>query len=379
MKILTCFVAMLSWVVPTLLAQAGQAVPVGKVVTITGLVLIRPNSSDTSRKVHALKPNEPLYEGDVINTSSTGNAKLLLADRSIIDVTGGSMFHLKSLKGDGPDRQVELSLPFGQARAAVTQPISAKGRYRVRSRAATMGVRGTEFVIQTPLSEPSSQSLSDSGSSQPNTTVTVLQGKVAVTPDAPSRNQSAMSSTQVLTAGTVASISTATATSAGSSNSQQATVQLSPISGITNDRAREVRISDRTALQAITLDPSSSSRESRSTRETEASRTAATITSSSTSRTPSSSTADTSASSSVESGSSTEAILQGTLIAPPAEVAQFSAPEAVIAQATGTGPSRKGEAFAGTIEVTDATSAVPAPLQQVGGGTRRISITVHPR
>jgi hypothetical protein len=71
------------------------------------------------------------------------------------------------LDNQGPDRQVELQMTSGTIRGAVVQKITGGGSFHLKTKSATMGVRGTEFVAQ-------------SSSSDGATKITCLQGEVSV-------------------------------------------------------------------------------------------------------------------------------------------------------------------------------------------------------
>ena len=59
--------------------------------------------------------------------------------------------------GKGPDRKVDLTMMYGTARTAVTQPVHPKnGKFYFRTKTATMGVRGTMFVVSATIGESTS-------------------------------------------------------------------------------------------------------------------------------------------------------------------------------------------------------------------------------
>ncbi len=148
----------------------------GEVVTVKGTVLLR-QESEASKGPLALKPGNNVYAGDVINTGNDGAVKILMKDKSIVDLGGSALFKVASYKPkSGADREVELDMAFGKMRVAVSKKLQGAGKFQVKTRAATMGVRGTEFVVASDL-ETSSGSEKQA---PPKTSVTVLQGKVDV-------------------------------------------------------------------------------------------------------------------------------------------------------------------------------------------------------
>ena len=155
---------------------------IGHVVSSQGGALIR-SERPGGKPMRVAKSGEPVYVGDTINTASSGAVKLLLTDKTIIDIGASALFNVKKVEGGGPGRKIEVGLPYGTARAAVAKPVGPGGSFNMRSSAATMGVRGTEFVVQSPLVDPKQVSGNPNASSMagaPKTTVTVLQGLVAV-------------------------------------------------------------------------------------------------------------------------------------------------------------------------------------------------------
>lgn len=186
---------------PSLYADGGRNLA-GEVVSTAGTVFVRPDVRDASWKPTPAKPGDKVYANDVINTSSNGSIKLLLKDKTIIDLGPSALFKVDKFEpGTGTDRQAELSMMYGTVRGAVTQKITGNGKFRLRTPTATMGVRGTEFVVATQApSNMQAMSQAISGKSvapappapgakgqppAPNaapvqTQITVLQGKVDV-------------------------------------------------------------------------------------------------------------------------------------------------------------------------------------------------------
>ncbi|MBU6153591.1 MAG: FecR domain-containing protein [Bdellovibrionales bacterium] len=168
-------------------AQAGTEV--GKVVSLTGKVMARIESRNARgaavSKVRFLKPADPIFHEDVINTDSNGSVKILFKDQSIMDLGQSSLFKVEEFvhQGKPEDRKVEMSLSYGKIRAAINQKVGPLGRFKIRTRAATMGVRGTEFYVTSEIdSETGNGGGSASGQSVPQTKIVVTEGKVEVQP-----------------------------------------------------------------------------------------------------------------------------------------------------------------------------------------------------
>lgn len=125
----------------------------GKAVTVTGQVYAR--NPEAGGQIRQLKVGDPIHKGEIINTASGASVKLLMTDRSIMDLGGSTLFSVDQYKVKGADsmkeRQVQFSVDYGKIRASVNEKLSAKGNFRIKTKSATMGVRGTEFVVLSDL------------------------------------------------------------------------------------------------------------------------------------------------------------------------------------------------------------------------------------
>lgn len=172
--------------------------PIGEISNIEGVVLIRKDNQSGKTQVTPAKVGSPVSEGDIINTASDGKVKILLADKSILDLGPSTLFKVSVFKkNQGPDRQVDLDISYGSIRSAIAQKITGEGRFKVKTPTATMGVRGTEFVVHSEIGDlktyghlkvQPSQSI-ERQKNEIKTQITVLQGLVAVTPQT-NRSQS---------------------------------------------------------------------------------------------------------------------------------------------------------------------------------------------
>jgi len=164
---------------------------VGKVVSVSGKVMARVESKGSSRRrlpqVRYLKPSDAIYLEDVINTDSNGSVKILFEDQSIMDLGQSSLFKVEHYenKGKSEDRKVEMSLSYGKIRAAINQKIGTLGKFKIKTRAATMGVRGTEFYVMSDIESnvvgKESRAASSAETSEvPQTKIVVTEGKVEV-------------------------------------------------------------------------------------------------------------------------------------------------------------------------------------------------------
>jgi len=176
----------------------------GTVVNISGKVLVRNENAGAQDKMKALKAGDSFAEGTIINTGSNGSAKLLMSDKTIMDIGPSTLFKVDEyeLKNkDYSNRKVEVSMDYGKVRASVNRKISERGKFRFKTKAATMGVRGTEFIVasdiadldlsaekEAPKEEKAVKTSTDKSQTkqekkadkQPKTQITVVSGKVAV-------------------------------------------------------------------------------------------------------------------------------------------------------------------------------------------------------
>ncbi len=148
---------------------------VGQAVSVSGKVLVR-NEKATNAQMSFLKPGDKFGESTIINTGSNGAVKLLMTDKTIVDLGPSSLFKVTEYKlNQGSDRKVDVSLDYGQIRASVNQPVAEKGKFTIRTKAATMGVRGTEFVVSAALPPKAGEPVPST-----QTQVTVIKGRVDV-------------------------------------------------------------------------------------------------------------------------------------------------------------------------------------------------------
>lgn len=183
---------------PSAWAEATANAPAGDIVSVSGTVLLRSDAvSGSQAKMRTAKAGDVIFTQDVINTGSDGRIKVLMKDKSIIDLGPSALFKVDNFKGKtgAADREVDVSMVYGTMRAAVTQKLEGKGKFKVKTPSATMGVRGTEFVVKSEIHDmkdvnkllknssgtlPPASLASKDASSKASTQVSVLQGKVDV-------------------------------------------------------------------------------------------------------------------------------------------------------------------------------------------------------
>jgi hypothetical protein len=180
-------------------AETAESSVAGDVVSVSGTVLLRSDANGaSSAKMRTAKSGDVIYIQDVINTGSDGRIKVLMKDKSIIDLGPSALFRVDDFKGKkgASDREVEVSMVYGTMRAAVTQKLEGKGKFKVKTPSATMGVRGTEFVVKSEVSDlkeankllrnssgtlpPAAIASTKDATAKGSTEISVLQGKVDV-------------------------------------------------------------------------------------------------------------------------------------------------------------------------------------------------------
>jgi hypothetical protein len=244
---------------PFVALAAESVAKAGKVVSVEGNVLVRQDGL-AGGKAQAMKPGFVVKEGDVINTASDGKAKILLEDKTILDIGPSALFKVQKFDGkNGNDRNVDLSMPYGTTRVSVSKPIAPGGKFQIRTRTATMGVRGTEFVVQSAMAASPAASLGKGKESAgggpkadkgPETKITVIQGKVEVVqPKAESkpghsRKPAAAPPPVMLTAGTQLTAS------ADAPAAKPVTLDAAALSQVSSS----TKVQDNTFAKAVTLD-----------------------------------------------------------------------------------------------------------------------------
>ena len=248
----------------------------GKIVSVSGTVLAR-NEDSSATKMKILKSGDTLEAGYVINTSSNGSSKLLMTDKSIVDLGPSTLFKVNEYKlKNQSDRRVNMEMSYGKMRASVNIPVGAKGKFTIKTKAATMGVRGTEFVVLSDIDEfmapvaapaeaptakeaekPAETAEAKPTPSRPKTQITVIQGKVEVTD-----NKAPQKKAVALTEGTQMTTQEAPARSTAASVGSEKT---EPPKIVKLSRAevkavqQEAKQEDKTFVQAIVVDRSDSS------------------------------------------------------------------------------------------------------------------------
>lgn len=124
-----------------------MAAPVGVLVVEKGIIKLRRNTID--RIIRESDREIPVEAKDEIQTGKTTRVKLMLREKNeTILLFSNSFFSVSSVVDEGS----EVSLPIGKIRCIVTPTLTtikkAKRHFRVRTITAIVGVKGSDFVVQ---------------------------------------------------------------------------------------------------------------------------------------------------------------------------------------------------------------------------------------
>jgi hypothetical protein len=87
----------------------------------------------------------PVYWQDVVNTLSSGRARVSLDDGSVVNL--GSDSNLRVAKHDAGAQQTELAVGLGKIRIQAQKISKPDGKFEVRTPAGVAGVIGTDFYV----------------------------------------------------------------------------------------------------------------------------------------------------------------------------------------------------------------------------------------
>lgn len=121
-----------------------EAVVAGKIINISGIASLIRGTGPVE------KPREGLtvYVGDRVETKADGKVKIELKDQSEMIVAANSNVRIENVNvnEESKTRQITLNLITGKVRARVQKKLEAGNEFKVKTRTAVAGVRGTDFV-----------------------------------------------------------------------------------------------------------------------------------------------------------------------------------------------------------------------------------------
>lgn len=239
----------------------------GEVVSVEGTAFIRADARASAGAPKPAKGGDPIRQGDVLNTASDGKVKIMMKDRTIVDIGPSALFKIDEFKANqGANREVKINMMYGSVRASVSEKLKGKGKFQIRTPAAIMGVRGTEFIVKSevpsnlktvaaaianpekPAAPPAAAVAGASSGGAAKTEITVVQGRVDVEqkPAAKSPGSAAPKvETVALTAGT--QLVAKTDAVAPAKAVQVDTAQMAAITS-------SVKVQDNTFAKAVVVD-----------------------------------------------------------------------------------------------------------------------------
>ncbi len=142
--------------------RSGPDGAVGRIVALSGEVHVQGQGIPAVAAVRG----DYLHEGDIVETGSEGNVRLLMRDKSVLALPSKSRLEIAAYQvhAEARQRQARLKVLAGRLWALVSQALHPDARYEVTSGTAVAGVRGTELVFD----------VADSGQAA----VTVISGVV---------------------------------------------------------------------------------------------------------------------------------------------------------------------------------------------------------
>lgn len=103
-------------------------------------------SKKTGEKLSA-KVGKKVFEGDSLESGPTGRAKIVMADKNVINISPNSQLVIEKYVNDGSNKNVELNVLKGKVRASVEERYDGeKNKFNVKTPSAVAGVRGTDFI-----------------------------------------------------------------------------------------------------------------------------------------------------------------------------------------------------------------------------------------
>lgn len=137
-------------------ALAAQKVPadnVGRVLSLRGVATVRQRTA-LDKKSQQLKRGDYLSAGSMVRTGLNSAVRLLMKDKSILDLGPSTHITLARYDVDAASRKrsVGLHVFVGRLWARVTSVFQGEKNYEVFTANAVAGVRGTELVVDVELS-----------------------------------------------------------------------------------------------------------------------------------------------------------------------------------------------------------------------------------
>jgi hypothetical protein len=131
--------------------SANQAV--GKIISLEGRAFIKKGNSNFKK----LKMTDSVENGDILKTSYKSRIKISFIDNSVIYIAPKSQLKIDKYEynNDKKERNSVLNLFSGRVKLLVAKLSSKNRDFKVKTETATVGVRGTEFIVSTEMTNES--------------------------------------------------------------------------------------------------------------------------------------------------------------------------------------------------------------------------------
>lgn len=119
----------------------------GKVLFVSGKVTVKSKRHNKPN----LKRGSSVWTGDIIITGKDSSAQIRAGDGSFISLKQNSKFVIAAHKHTGPVEKQHSSLELVKGGMRAVTGLIGKNKpdnFRIKARGSTIGVRGTEFVVQ---------------------------------------------------------------------------------------------------------------------------------------------------------------------------------------------------------------------------------------
>jgi len=117
---------------------------------IDGLFMIVSGQVTLTTKAGASQPariGSQLHEGDQVTTGANSRAKIVMADKNVLNISPDSKVIITKYRNDANEKNVDLKVEQGKLRSSVEQKYDGnKSQFNVHTPTAVAGVRGTDFI-----------------------------------------------------------------------------------------------------------------------------------------------------------------------------------------------------------------------------------------
>lgn len=130
--------------------MAGLSPDCGLFRVVKGKVTFKKKGKDKYKKARI---NKKICQGDTVKTEDNSRTKIVMADKNELNVSPNTEILIEVYKNSASEKQVLLNVVYGKVRSNVKEKYdnTKKSHYRVKTKSAVAGVRGTEFLASYDL------------------------------------------------------------------------------------------------------------------------------------------------------------------------------------------------------------------------------------